>query len=147
MSWSSAQVDFYEEKVLPSLPQQGKARRWACPQAASPPALCQSPLVTLTAPHSHQYWLLVHHFILSKHSASHSHIDLLPVALVLIIHGALQDLGGQVARSATDLCGDRDTGQSIPLSHAGAIPTCPPRWDLCRDGVTRRNCNLGASQW
>lgn len=55
---------------------------------------------------------------------SHSHIHLLPVALVLVIHGALQDLGGQVARSAADLCEDRT---QHPVSHPrGTVPS-PPR--------------------
>lgn len=48
--------------------------------------------------------------------ASHSHVHFFPVALVLIIHGALQDFGGQVARCATDFC---KTGAEHPLRDQG----------------------------
>lgn len=54
--------------------------------------------------------------------ASHSHINLLPVALVLVIHGALQDLGGQVARGAADLCKDRAEHPPEPLGTVGVVP-------------------------
>lgn len=54
-----------------------------------------------------------------------SHIDLLPVALVLVVHGALQDLGGQVARRATDLCEDRAERPPEPPRRGCAISAHP----------------------
>lgn len=44
--------------------------------------------------------------------APHSHVHFFPIALVFIIHGAVQDFGGQVARCTTDFC---KTGAEHPL--------------------------------
>lgn len=76
----------------------------------------------------------------------HSHIDLLPVALVLVIHGALQDLRSQVARRAADLCEDRAEYPPETPRRVCAIPTTPKqvngggldsRWGLCSDCARR----------
>lgn len=66
-------------------------------------------------------------------TASHSHIHLLPVALVLVVHGALEDLGGQVARRAADLCEEGAQHPPEPPGRVCAVP--PPPLQAVGEGV------------
>lgn len=96
---------------------------------------------------------------------THSHVHLLPIAGVVIVHGALDDLRGQVTGGPTDLCRDsfhrgrsaeahgreRPTGTvDVELKwygRTGTLNTAPGSEPRAGQGASSYGHPLGACQW
>ena len=76
---------------------------------------------------------------------THSHVHLLPIARVVIIHGALNDLRGQVTGRPTDLCRDsfhqnrsaEALGRGKPKETMEKEPTWCLGWDSLNTGLAQ----------
>ena len=96
---------------------------------------------------------------------THSHVHLLPIAGVVIVHGALDDLRGQVTGGPTDLCRDsfhrgrsaEAHGRERPTEtvdvelkwngQTGTLNTAPGSEPRAGQGAGSYGHLLGACQW